>query len=255
MAFLLSLEGIHRRDLDTGAKLFAALGQPVLMHGARPTRDQVHSSGPWDGPSLEWSTMPVSSRGPRRRRSWWCHTPLINPQHPHACEAGGVIRCGSQTRLDMGPHGIPRSCQLSSQASDGGSFEAQLSDLPADRPRPADAPEGRTSARYVPGISPSGRRVRDISSTVLCHRNLAGTPAQGASITSTTTRPWPCAITPQPGQPAQRSQDSMSSTRVSGVRATLIRWKPSKPTSRSHRTQRSSDTQQQQGGPDTARGP
>ena len=24
-----------------------------------------------------------------------------------------------------------------------------------------------------------------------CHRNLAGTPAQGASITSTTTRPWP----------------------------------------------------------------
>ena len=25
MAFLLSLEGIHRRDLDTGAKLFAAL--------------------------------------------------------------------------------------------------------------------------------------------------------------------------------------------------------------------------------------
>ena len=46
MAFLLSLKGIHRRDLDTGAKgtgakLFAALGQPVLMHGARPFRDQV----------------------------------------------------------------------------------------------------------------------------------------------------------------------------------------------------------------------
>ena len=54
-AFLLSLEGIHRRDLDTGAKdtgakVFAALGQPVLMHGARPTRDQVHSSGPWGDP-------------------------------------------------------------------------------------------------------------------------------------------------------------------------------------------------------------
>ena len=88
----------------------------------------------------------------------------------------------------------------------------------------------------------------------LNHRNLAGTPAQGASITSTTTRPWPCAITPHPGQPAQRSQDSMSSTRASGVRATLIRWKPSKTTSRSHRSQRSSDTEQQQVGPDTARG-
>ena len=69
-AFFLSLEGIHRRDLDTGAKVFAALGQPVLMHGARPAWDQVHSSGPWDDPPLEWSTMPVSSRGPRRRRSW-----------------------------------------------------------------------------------------------------------------------------------------------------------------------------------------
>ena len=34
----------------------------------------------------------------------------------------------------MGPHGIPRSCQLPSQASDGGSLEAQLSDRPADRP-------------------------------------------------------------------------------------------------------------------------
>ena len=30
----------------------------------------------------------------------------------------------------------------------------------------------------------------------LNHRIRAGTPAQGASITSTTTRPWPCAIQP-----------------------------------------------------------
>lgn len=59
---------------------------------------------------------------------------LINSQYLHACEAGGVIRCGLQTRLDMGPHGIPRGCQLSSQSCDGGSFEAQLSDRPADRP-------------------------------------------------------------------------------------------------------------------------
>ena len=34
---------------------------------------------PWDDPSLEWSTMPVSSRGPRRRRSWWCHTCSSTP--------------------------------------------------------------------------------------------------------------------------------------------------------------------------------
>ena len=82
----------------------------------------------------------------------------------------------------------------------------------------------------------------------LNQRIRAGTPAQGASITSTTTRPWPCAITPHPGQPARQSQDSMSSTRACKVRATLIRWKPSKPTSRSHRSQRSSDAEQQQVG-------
>ena len=28
--------------------------------------------------------------GPRRRRSWWCHTPLINPQHLNPREKGGV---------------------------------------------------------------------------------------------------------------------------------------------------------------------
>ena len=46
-----SLEGLQCRDLDTGAEVFAALFSPVLMHGARPSWDQVHSSGPWDDPS------------------------------------------------------------------------------------------------------------------------------------------------------------------------------------------------------------
>jgi len=42
---LISLEGIQRRDLDTGAEVFAALGQPVLVHGARPSRDQIQQAG------------------------------------------------------------------------------------------------------------------------------------------------------------------------------------------------------------------
>ena len=33
---------------------------------------------------------------------------LVNPQYLNPCETGGVIRCGLQTRLDMGPHGVPR---------------------------------------------------------------------------------------------------------------------------------------------------
>ena len=48
---------------------------------------------------------------------------LIDSQYLNPCETGGVIRCGLQTRLDMGPHGVPRSCQLSSQSCNGGSLE------------------------------------------------------------------------------------------------------------------------------------
>ena len=41
MTFLLSLEGIQRRDSHPRTEVFSALGQPVLMHGARPAWDQV----------------------------------------------------------------------------------------------------------------------------------------------------------------------------------------------------------------------
>ena len=110
------------------------------MRGARPARDQVqqpcrgvilpacqvHDAGELTGaPSASVLVMPHM---------------LVNSQYLHPCEAGGVIRCGLQTRLDMGPHGIPRGCQLSSQASDSGSLEAQLSDRPADRPHTQTRP-------------------------------------------------------------------------------------------------------------------
>ncbi len=104
----ISLEGIQHRNLDTGAKLFAALGQPVLIHGARPSWDQVQQAGRgvilpacqvYDAGEFTWAPAASVLVVP--------HV-LINPQHPHACEAGGVIRCGLQARLDVGPHGIPR---------------------------------------------------------------------------------------------------------------------------------------------------
>ena len=47
---LISLEGIQSRDLHPCTEVFSALGQPVLMRGARPSRDQIHTSGPWDDP-------------------------------------------------------------------------------------------------------------------------------------------------------------------------------------------------------------
>ncbi len=48
---LISLEGIQRRDSHPRTEVFAALFEPVLVHGVRPAWDQVHSSGPWGDPS------------------------------------------------------------------------------------------------------------------------------------------------------------------------------------------------------------
>ena len=62
------------------------------------------------------------------------------PPAPEPLRSGRGSDAAVQTRLDMGPHGIPRGCQLSGQASDGGSFEAQLSDRPADRPHTQTRP-------------------------------------------------------------------------------------------------------------------
>ena len=244
MAFLLSLEGVQCRDLDTGAEVFAALFSPVLMHGARPSWDQVHSSGPWGDPPREWSTMPVSSRGPRRRRSWWCHTPLINPQHPNPRKTGRVIRFGLQTRLDVGPHGVPRGCQLSGQERWWLLRSATVGSPSGSHGRP-DAPWGRTSARHVPGMSPSGRRVRGISSAVLCHRNLAGTPGPGC--VDHLHDHAPVALYDSAYNPGAPPAGCTTRHRVPEHLGCDPRSSPSKPTSRSHRSQRSSDTEQQAG--------
>ena len=97
------------------------------MRGARPAWDQVQQAG--RGVILPACQVYDAGEltGPPSASVLVVPYVLVNPQHPHACEAGGVIRCGLQTRLDMGPHGVPRGCQLSGQASDSGSLEAQRS--------------------------------------------------------------------------------------------------------------------------------
>lgn len=52
------------------------------------------TSGPWGDPPLEWSTMPVSSRGPAALVLVMPHM-LINPQHPNPHKNGQ----GHQMRL------------------------------------------------------------------------------------------------------------------------------------------------------------
>ena len=92
MAFLLSLEGIQCRDSHSRTEVFAALGQPVLIHGARPTRHQVQQPGRGmilpscqvhDAGELTWAPAASVLVVP--------HV-LINSQHLHPCETGGVQR-------------------------------------------------------------------------------------------------------------------------------------------------------------------
>ena len=105
---LISLEGIQRRDSHPRSEVFAALGQPVLMHGARPSRDQVQQAGRGmilpacqvhDAGELTWAPAASVLVTPHM---------LINPQYLNPRKTGGVIRCGLQARLDVGPHGVPR---------------------------------------------------------------------------------------------------------------------------------------------------
>ena len=90
MAFLLSLEGIQRRDLDTGAEVFSALGQPVLMRGARPAWDQVQQ--PCRGVILPSCQVDDAGELTGLSSASVLVMPyvLVNPQHLNPCEAGGV---------------------------------------------------------------------------------------------------------------------------------------------------------------------
>ena len=192
---------------------------------------QVHDAGELTGaPSASVLVMPYV---------------LVNPQYLHAREAGGVIRCGLQARLDVGPHGIPRGCQLSSQASDGGSFEAQLSDRPADRPHTQTRPGcahplvmfqechrlAGVFAAYPASLKPSDPH-RDPGPGRVDHLHHHTTVALSDSAHNPGTPPAGCTTQHRALEPVGCEPRSS----------------PSKSTSRSHRSQRSSDAEQQQVG-------
>ena len=90
------------------------------------------------------------------------------------------------------------------------------------RARPAIVAPSKRNCRIAQRIARTPKRARGAHTRSSCsrnvtvwqvvsrhiqrrlnHRNLAGTRAQGASITSTTTRPWPCAIQPATRAPRQ----------------------------------------------------
>ena len=90
------MEGIE----DAGGVLELIVDGVLSVPGRGPA--------PWDDPPLEWSTMPVSSRGPVDVGPGDATHLSSTPSTRTPAKTGRVIRCGSQTRLDMGPHGIPR---------------------------------------------------------------------------------------------------------------------------------------------------
>ena len=147
--------------------------------------------------------MPVRSRGPRRRRSWWCHTPLIDPQHPHPSTTGRIIRYGVQARLDRGPHGIPRGRELSSQYRNGGSLETQLTHRPADRPRPQQRPG---STHLLPVLQECHRFAGVFAAypaQYCATGSLPGPRPRARRSPPPSHAPTPCAITPTPRAPNQ----------------------------------------------------
>ena len=170
---------------------------------------------------------------------------LVNPQHPHPCETGGVIRCGLQARLDMGPHGVPRGCQLSGQSCDGGSFEAQLSDRPADRPGAQTRPGGAhplvmfqechrlagVFAAYPASLKPP-EPCRDPGPGRVDHLHDHAPVALSDSAHNQGSQPAGCTTQHRAPEPVECEPRSS----------------PSKPTSRSHRSQRSNKAEQQQVG-------
>jgi len=83
--------------------------------------------------------MPVSSRAPAASVLVVPHA-SHRPWVPEPLQRRAGFRCGLQARLDMGPHGVPRGCQLSSQSGNGGSLEVELPDRPADRPHTQTRP-------------------------------------------------------------------------------------------------------------------
>ena len=84
-----------------------ALGQPVLIHDARPFRHQVQQPGRGmflpacqvhDLGELTWATAASVLVVPQV---------LVNSQYPNPCKTGRIIRCDLQTRIDLVFHVAP----------------------------------------------------------------------------------------------------------------------------------------------------
>ena len=139
--------------------------------------------------------MPVSSRGPggvgpggatRLSSTPSTRTPAKRAGSSDAARRHGLIR-------DHTVFHVVTSCRARPTMVAPSKRNCRIAQRIARTPKRARGAHIRSScSRNVTVWQVCSRHIQ----CRLNHRNLAGTPAQGASITSTTTRPWPCAIQP-----------------------------------------------------------
>lgn len=188
MAFLLYLKGIQRRDPHSRTQVLSALGQPVLVHGARPSRHQVqqpcrgiflptcqvHDAGELVGPG---------GVGPGGAT----HAHQLPIPAPLRSERGHQMRpCRHGLIWDHTVFHVVASCRANLAIVAPSTRNCRITQRIARTPKRARGAHTRSScSRNVTVWQVSSRHIH----RRLCHRIRAGTPAQGASITSTTTRP------------------------------------------------------------------
>ena len=151
--------------------------------------------------------MPVSSRGARRRRSWWCHTCSSTPNTCTPAKRAGSsdAACRHGLMWDHAVFHVVASCRTDPAMVAPSKRNCRIAQRIARAPKRARGAHIRSScSRNVTVWQVVSRHLH----RRLNHRIRTGTPAQGASMTSSTTRPWPCMI-----QPTSRA----ASTAITGL--------------------------------------
>ena len=185
---LISLEGIQRRDSHPCTEVFSALGQPVLMHGARPSRDQVHQAGRgMIAPACQIHDAGELTRAPAASVLVVPHV-LVNPPAPEPLRSGrgSDAACRHGLIWDHTVFHVVPNWRARPEIVAPSSATSRIAQRIARTPKRARGAHTRSSySRNVTVWQVCSRHIQ----RRLNHRIRAGTPAQGVSITSTTTRP------------------------------------------------------------------
>ena len=160
------------------------------------------------------------------KRAVGCSSPRVRSTMPVSSREPGGVGPGGAIRARQPP--VPEPPQKRAGSSDAACRHGLIWDhtvfhvVASYRARPAIVAPSKRNCRIAQRITRTPKRARVTHTEWFCsmkvtirqvrsrhiqrrlnHQNLAGTPAQGASITSTTTRPWPCAIQPATRAPRQ----------------------------------------------------